>query len=147
MLEVRSRVKSNFLLYRENYCLEHILFKNVSKWIIFLWQTQIKLNMALMIRKWEKRNKLHWYFTPLRPLNQRLWYEFSNVFVAQSDFGKKNTQKFTHLDHSYLKYTLIVNKIKISLKKILLSLMSYLEKKHRRWLLKQISLLVEENKN
>ena len=37
-----------------------------------------------------------------------LWYEFSNVFVAQSDFGKKNSQKSTHLDHSYLKYTLAV---------------------------------------
>ena len=34
-------------------------------------------------------------------------YEFSNVFVAQSDFGKKKiTKKSTHLDHSYLKYTL-----------------------------------------
>ena len=35
-----------------------------------------------------------------------LWYEFSNNFVAQNDFGKKKIhKKFTHLDHSYHKYT------------------------------------------
>ena len=39
------------------------------------------------------------------------WYEFSNVFSAQSDFGKKNHKKSTHLDHSYLKYTLDINQL------------------------------------
>ena len=37
-----------------------------------------------------------------------LWYEFSNDFDGQSDFGKNLvTEKSTHLDHSYLKYALI----------------------------------------
>ena len=56
--------------------------------------------MALMIRKDKKEtdyiDTLHIYI---------LWYEFSNVFVAQIDFGKKkNSQKIYSL--SYLKYTL-----------------------------------------
>ena len=31
------------------------------------------------------------------------WYDFSRDFDAQSNFGKK----FTHLEHSYLKYALV----------------------------------------
>ena len=38
-----------------------------------------------------------------RGQKNKLHYEFSNVFVAQSDFGKKNDKNFTHLDASYLK--------------------------------------------
>ena len=36
-----------------------------------------------------------------------IWYEFSNDFDAQSDFGKFFVKKkSTNLDHSYLKYAL-----------------------------------------
>ena len=73
--------------------LEHNLFKNLSKWVIFLWQTQIQTIKYCP-------NAAKSYIDTL--LIYTFWYEFSNVFVAQSDFDKKNLKKTTHLDHSYL---------------------------------------------
>ena len=51
-----------------------------------------------MIR-YEKDKKETSYIDTL--LIYTLWYEFSNVFVAKSDFGKKEIhKKITHLEHS-----------------------------------------------
>ena len=85
--------------------LEHNLFKNVSKWATFLWQTQIQtINYGLL--KWYKTDKKETSYIDTW-LIYTLWYEFSNDIDAQSDFGKKFvTTKYTHLDHSYLKCAL-----------------------------------------
>jgi len=61
--------------------LEHNLFKNVSNWVTFLWQTQIQtikydLNDTKRIKK-----------KPVTLILYTLRYEFSNDFDAQSDFG------------------------------------------------------------
>ena len=66
------------------FLLEHNLFKNVSNWVTFLWQTQIQtikyvLNYAKRIRKKQVTLKLY-SFTPSRPL---IWC------FAKSDLGKK----------------------------------------------------------
>ena len=65
-------------------------------------------------RKFKRLYMALWYETDKKEtsyidswLIYTLWYEFSNVFVAHSDFGKKKChKKSTNLDHSYLKYTL-----------------------------------------
>ena len=55
-----------------------------------------------MIR-YEKDKKETSYIAIDTLLIYTLWYEFSNVFVAQSGLGKKKIHKnSTHLDHSYL---------------------------------------------
>ena len=68
--------------------LEHNYFKNVSKWVIFLWKTQIQTieydpNDTKMIEKARYIDILLIY---------TLWYEFASLLVAQRDFGK---EKFT----------------------------------------------------
>ena len=79
--------------------LEHNLFKSVSKWVTFLWQTQIQMIKYGFDTKGIKRNKLHWYFIQLHPLA-------SNNFDAQNDFGKnfvtKNLLSLTILTFSML---------------------------------------------
>ena len=50
--------------------------------ILFLWQTQIQIVKYGLNDKGIEKS----YIDTL--LIQTLWYEFSNVFVAHSDFGK-----------------------------------------------------------
>ena len=61
---------------------------------IFLWETQNqRIRYGGLNEKNEvKKKKIHLH---------NFLYEFSDVFVAQRDFGKtKITKKFTHLYHS-----------------------------------------------
>ena len=51
-----------------------------------------------------------WYKMDKQKATYIHWYEYSNDFDAQSDFGKSLSQKSTHLDHSYaLVLWLLVN--------------------------------------
>ena len=69
--------------------LEHNLFKNVSKWVTFLWQTQIQ---SINDPKRIKINKSHRNFTHLHPLIwifKRFWCPkgFWQFFLSQKIYS------------------------------------------------------------
>ena len=65
--------------------LEQNLLKNISMWVTFLWQAQIqKIKYGLNDTK--RINKGTSYIDTL--VIYTIWYEFSNDFDAQRNFGK-----------------------------------------------------------
>ena len=80
-----SKVTINFKSVRAQFILEHTYLSE----LLFCDKHRFKqLNMALMIGNGQKETG---YIDNL--LIYTLWYELSNVFVALSDFGKKEFTK------------------------------------------------------